>query len=77
MFSSNRRGAPAGLSAAALHPHLPDSAGSLQPGAVAALLPAVRPAGRRRTAQPAEPSLRSLELTDILLPLLLVYYWWV
>lgn len=74
---SNRFSIPAWLSAAAPHPPIFDSGGRLWPGAGVALLPTLHPAARRRYHQPAQSSLRDLELVDICFPLLLVYCWWV
>lgn len=73
LFRLDRCGPPARLSAAAQHPRLSDSVGGLQPGADAAHLPAMRPSGQGQSGEPAQSSLHSLELVDIVLPLLLVY----
>lgn len=70
---ADRRGLPARLSSAALHPHLPDCDGGLRDGADAALLPALRPSEQRRAAQPPQSCLCHLELADVHLHVLLVH----
>lgn len=74
---ADRRGLPARLSSAALHPHLPDCDGGLRDGADAALLPALRPSEQRRAAQPPQSCLCLLELADVHLHVLLVHRRWV